>query len=168
MSATLAERGTGREAGGDLGDAARLARHDRQCRSQNDRQALSPHVDDVSSLGGSGSADHAQPARRERGTTSLARCVQRVVQHARCDDDFSLRRPCAVRLQQLPVATHARRPRHGVPATQRAVVLDVSDRGHFPVHQPAARRHAERRLVRLTCPTPRASTIPVSTSTSTR
>ena len=51
------------------------------------------------------------------------RDVQRAVHDARDDDDLPVRRPVHGRLGQLLRAAHDRRPRHGLPAAERALVL---------------------------------------------
>ena len=70
------------------------------------------------------------------------------VHHARDDHDL-LRRHAAARrlLRELPHPAHDRRPRHGVPAAEHAVVLGRRARGHHHARQLLrARRRRRRRL----------------------
>ena len=61
-----------------------------------------------------------------------ARRLQPALHDARHDDDLPRRRPDPGRLRQLPRAADDRRPRHGVPAAERALVLALPLRRHRP------------------------------------
>ena len=84
-----------------------------------------------------------EPAAADAGSLRPA------LHHARRDDDLPLRRARPVGLLQLPVAAAARRARHGVPAPERALLLDLPGRRPLPLRRLRRRPRARRRLVQL-------------------
>ena len=73
-----------------------------------------------------------------------ARHLQRGHHHARHDDGLPRRRADPRRLRQLPRAADDRRPRHGVPAPERALVLALPLRRHRPAAVVLRRRRRRR------------------------
>ena len=86
---------------------------------------------------------------RPEPASAHAGAVQPAVHDARRDDDLSLRAADPVGVQQLFVAAHSGLARHGVPAAQRAVLLDLSRLRHLHVCRVRDRPRAKRRLVQL-------------------
>ena len=76
------------------------------------------------------------PAHHARQHPAGPAGLRRAVHDARGDDDLPLRHPDLHRgVRQLPAAAHDRRARHGVPAHERAVVLDLRRVGDLHVHE---------------------------------
>ena len=109
---------------GEIGPRPRrLDRLGHHHRSQEDRDPLPVH-DGVLLPGGwrRGAAD-AHPARVAGQHVPRPDHLQPALHAARHHDGLHGRRPGRGRLRQLPRAAHDRRPRHGVPATEHAVVV---------------------------------------------
>ena len=82
----------------------------------------------------------------------LAGSVRPALHDARHDHDLLVRLAGALGLQQLSLAAADRLARHGLPAAQRAQLLDVSCLGALPLHQLPGR---VRRPTAAGSPTPR-------------
>ena len=104
-----------------------LARHHRP---QADRDPLPRDVRLL--LPGGRRHGPADPHAARRGEQRLhrARRLQPALHDARHDDDLPRRRADPRRLRQLSRAADDRRPRHGVPAPERALVLALPLRRH--------------------------------------
>ena len=133
--------------------APRRARLGDDDRPQADRASLL--LDDARVLRGRRfrGADHAhavgpaEPARRRPGH------LRRAFHDARGDDDLLLHHPDDDRsVRQLPAPADDRRTGHGVPAPQRAELLDLPRVGDLRLLEPSHRPGAECRLVRLRAP----------------
>ena len=114
--------------------AARSGRPSRACvgwlshgRSQGDRHALPRHRLRLPAARRPRGAGHARCSSRGPNQHAAdAGAIQPAVLDARHDDDLPVRAAGAVGLQQLPLAAAARLARHGVPAAERALLLDLS------------------------------------------
>src|SRR5215210_3232847 len=71
---------------------------------------------------------HAPPARPAGAGNRDARRLQPALHYPRHDDGLPFRRPDPRGLWELPRAAHDRRPRHGLPAPERALVLALPAR----------------------------------------
>ena len=159
----------GRDARGARAQArlARMADHDR---SQEDRDpVLLPHLHLLHRRWGRGAGD-APAAGGPGHHARQPRDLQRPGLDARHHDGLPVRGAGDGGVRQLLGAADDRRPRHGVPAAERAVVLAAGVRRHRVLHEPllraapggldlvraALRRrlHAGRRRRRLDLPDP--------------
>ena len=94
--------------------------------------------------------DHAGRARSARHPDRRSRRLQRPLLDPRGDHDLPLRHPGLRRDRELRAAADDRRAGHGVPAPERAQLLDAADRRDpFPDELPGPRRRLRRRLDRL-------------------
>ena len=97
--------------------------HDR--RPQADRDPLHRHEPRLLRARRDPRAADARAARDAERALRDEGQLQRAVHDARHDDDLPRRRPDPRRLRQLPRAADDRRPRHGLPAAERLLLLDV-------------------------------------------
>ena len=138
-------------------------------RPQGDRHPLHRHrlrLPDPRRPRGAGDAPAARPSQTSR--CSRPEQYDQLFSDARHDDDLPLCAAGAVGLQQLPLAAAAGRARHGVPAAERLLLLDLSGGRALPLRRLRCRRRAERRLVQLRPLCAQGSSTPASTSTSMR
>ena len=77
-------------------------------------------------------ARRARRARPARAPVRQRRDLQRAVHDARDGDDLPVHHPDPGGLRELRRAAPDRRAGHGLPADQRAVVLDAAARRHAP------------------------------------
>ena len=94
-----------------------------------------------------GACAPSSPSRARRSST---RRVQRALLDPRRVDDLRVRDPGLRRARELRPAADDRRAGHGVPAPERALVLDAADRRPaVPRQLPRPRRRLRRRLDRV-------------------
>ena len=117
----------------------------RQHRPQGDRHPVRRHLVLLPLRGRAAGDAHARRARRAGPPVRRRQHLQRPVQRPRVAPDLPVHHPGLRRAGELRPAADDRRAGHGLPAPERAVVLDAADRRH----DDAARRFlAPGRLVR--------------------
>ena len=95
-------------------------------------------------------AAHAHAAHRPQPASARPAGLRRAFHDARGDDDLPLRHPdLHGGVRQLPAPAHDRRARHGVPAHERPLVLDLRRVRPVHVHGAGHRARPRRGVVQL-------------------